>query len=309
VLPVKALGINHLFLTLDGSFMNSKKLFFPKEFPGRNVFLEKHDRYYPVFVHSHEFFEIFYCLSGACDSTMGGERIKFHEGSLCFIPPLTNHTVEVFDDSIVIDFIIRKNTFDVFGFDLLSADDLLGRFFNEGLYGSASGQYMIINIGKDNELLDMLFDMFIEQKTDDPFTNRIMENRIKIFFLLVLRRYGSKAIVGTNGQGVGNNKYLDMIGYINENFRTVSLVTLARHFNLEKSYCSRLIKVIAGKTYKEIVRDKQMSFARHLLQNSDMRIWEISYSLGFENQETFIRTFKKACGKSPSAYRRQYRQL
>jgi AraC-like DNA-binding protein/mannose-6-phosphate isomerase-like protein (cupin superfamily) len=309
ILPVKAQGINHLFLTQDGSFIKSKRLFFPKEFPDRNVFLEKHDRYYPVFVHSHEFFEIFYCLSGACVSTIGGERINFHEGSLCFIPPLTNHTVEVFDDSIVIDFIIRKNTFDVFGFDLLSADDLLGRFFTEGLYASASGQYMIINIDKDNELLDMLFDMLIEQKTDDPFTNRIMENRIKLFFFLVLRRYGDKAIVGTDGQGVVKNKHVDMIRYINENFRTLSLAKLAQHFNLEKSYCSRLIKIIAGKTYKEIVRDKQMRFAIHLLQNSDMRIYEISYSLGFESQENFIRTFKKTYGKSPTAYRRQYRQL
>ncbi|MDR3167976.1 MAG: AraC family transcriptional regulator [Treponema sp.] len=51
-----------------------------------------------------------------------------------------------------------------------------------------------------------------------------------------------------------------------------------------------------------------MRFAKHLLQNSDMRIYEISYSLGFESQENFIRTFKKTCGKTPTAYRRQYRQ-
>ncbi|MFP3089712.1 AraC family transcriptional regulator [Treponema sp. TIM-1] len=308
-LPAKAQGINHLFLTLGGSSMKPQKLFFPKQLPDRNVFFKKHDRYYPAFVHSHDFFEIFYCLSGACVSAIGGERINFHEGSLCFIPPLTNHTVEIFDDSIVIYFLIRKNTFDVFGVDLLTADNLLGRFFTEGLYAFNSSQYIIINIDKDNELLDMLFDMLIEQKTDDPFTNRIMENQIKIFFFLVLRRYGNKAIVGKNGPRAVKNKHWDMIMYINENFRTLSLAKLAQHFNLEKSYCSRLIKAVSGKTYKEIVRDNQMRFAKHLLQNSDMRIYEISYSLGFESQENFIRTFKKTCGTSPTAYRRQYRQI
>jgi AraC-like DNA-binding protein len=216
--------------------------------------------------------------------------------------------MEIFDDSIVITFVIRKNNFDVFGFDLLTADNLLGRFFTEGLYSSNSGRHIIINIDQDNELLDMLFDMLIEQKTDDPFTGRIMENRIKLFLFLAVRRYGGKAIVGTGGQRVVKNKHVDMIRYINENFRTLSLVKLAQHFNLEKSYCSRLIKTVTGKTYKELVRDNQMRFAKHLLQNSDMRIYEISYSLGFESQENFIRTFKKTCGKSPTAYRQEHRQ-
>jgi AraC-like DNA-binding protein/quercetin dioxygenase-like cupin family protein len=307
-LPAKAKGINRL-PTSDRFPIKTRKLLFPKRFSGRNVFLKKHDRYNPVFVHCHEFFEIFYCLSGACVSTIGGERISFHEGSLCFIPPLTYHTMEVFDDSIVITLGMRKNDFDVFGFDMLTADNLLGRFFTEGLYSTKSGQCIIINTDKDHELLDMIFDMLVEQKIDDPFTNRIMEYRIKIFLFLALRRYGSKASVGINGQSAVKNKYTDMIRYINENFRTLSLAKLARHFNLETSYCSRLIKTVTGKTYIEIIRDNQMRFAKHLLQNSDMRIYEISYSLGFGSQENFIRTFKKICGKSPTAYRRQYRQI
>jgi AraC-like DNA-binding protein/quercetin dioxygenase-like cupin family protein len=308
-LPADPKGMNRLFLASGRSFIKTRKLIFPKRFLDRNVFLKKHDRYNPVFVHCHEFFEIFYCLSGGCISTIDGERISFHEGSLCFIPPLTYHTMEVFDDSIIIIFVIRKSNFDVFGFDLLTADNLLGRFFTEGLYSVKSGQYIIITIDRDNELLDMIFDMLVEQTTDDPFTSRIMENRIKIFLFLALRRYGSKAVVGPNGQGMVKNKRVDMIMYINENFRTLSLVKLARHFNLEPTYCSRLIKAVTGKTYKEIVRDNQMRFAKQLLQNSDMRIYEISYSLGFGSQENFIRTFKKTCGKSPTAYRQQYRQL
>ncbi|MDR0718427.1 MAG: AraC family transcriptional regulator [Treponema sp.] len=307
VLPVKANGMNQLFPASDRSSIKTRKLLFPKRFLDRNVFLRKHDRYNPVFVHCHEFFEIFYCLSGGCVSTIGGERISFHEGSLCFIPPLTYHTMEVFDDSIVITVVIRKSNFDVFGFDLLTADNLLGRFFTEGLYSAKSGQCIIIATDKDNELRDMIFDMLVEQKTDDPFTSRIMENQIKIFLFLALRRYGDKAAVEINGQSAVKNKHMDMIMYINENFRTLSLVRLARHFNLETSYCSRLIKAVTGKTYKEIVRDNQMRFAKHLLQNSDMRIYEISYSLGFGSQENFIRTFKKTCGKSPTAYRQQYR--
>jgi AraC-like DNA-binding protein/mannose-6-phosphate isomerase-like protein (cupin superfamily) len=308
MLPVKFQGIDCIFPASDRSSRKTRKLIFPKRFLNRNIFLKKSDRYNPVFVHSHDFFEIFYCLSGTCVSTIDEKRIIFPEGSLCFIPPLACHTMEVFDDSIVINFVIRKNNFDVFGFDLLTADNPLGRFFTEGLYSSTPGHYIIINIGKDSELLDILFDMLIEQKIDDPFTDRIMENEIKLFLLLVLRRYGNKAIVGTDGHDIVKNKHLDMIMYINENFRTLSLVKLAQHFNLEKSYCSRLIKTIAGKTYKEIVRDNQMRFAKHLLQNSDMRIYEIGYSLGFESQENFIRAFKKTCGKNPTSYRQQYRQ-
>ncbi|MDR2629765.1 MAG: hypothetical protein LBC60_02470, partial [Spirochaetaceae bacterium] len=63
-----AQDITHRFLASDSSSMKTRKLLFPKRFLNRNVFLKKSDRYNPVFVHSHEFFEIFYCLSGACVS-------------------------------------------------------------------------------------------------------------------------------------------------------------------------------------------------------------------------------------------------
>jgi AraC-like DNA-binding protein/mannose-6-phosphate isomerase-like protein (cupin superfamily) len=289
-------------------FRMTEDFIFSRYFPNRDICLLKHNRYCPVFVHFHEFFEVFYCLSGGCVSTIDGERISFSAGNFCFIQPLTNHTTEVFDDSIVISFVIRKSTFDEFFFNLLTGNNLLSRFFMGGLFFPNADKYIIFDTGGDNELLDMIFDMLIEQAVDDPYSNNIMRNRIEIFFSLLMRRYGNRPIIRETGQGAIKNKHLDMITYINENFRTVTLARIARHFNLERAYCSRLIKTITGKTFTAIICDIRMRFARKLLQDSNERIYDISYSLGFENQETFIRAFKKNFAQSPGEYRRRYRQ-
>jgi AraC-like DNA-binding protein/mannose-6-phosphate isomerase-like protein (cupin superfamily) len=289
-------------------FKMTEDFIFSNRFLNRDIILKKHDRYCPAFVHFHEFFEVFYCLSGGCVSTIDGKRISFSEGNLCFILPHTNHMTEIFSDSIVINLLIRKSTFDEFCFNLLTGNNLLSRFFMGGLFFSKAGKYVIFDTSEDTEFPDMILDMFAEQAVDDAYSNSIMRNRIEIFFSLLMRRYGNRPVTQKDEQRAIKNKHMDMIAYINENFRTVTLAQLARHFNLERAYCSRLIKAITGKTFTALICGIRMRFAKQLLQDSNERIYDISYSLGFENQETFIRTFKKTFAQSPAEYRRRYRQ-
>jgi mannose-6-phosphate isomerase-like protein (cupin superfamily) len=100
-----------------------------KNFKDRNIILMKHNRYSPVFEHSHSYFETFLVLSGSCTNTIGGKRFLMTAGQLCFIAPNTLHSLAVFDDSIVINIIIRKSTFDEIFFNLLTSGDILARFF------------------------------------------------------------------------------------------------------------------------------------------------------------------------------------
>lgn len=52
----------------------------------RNVFISKHNRYTPPFLHKHDFFEIIFVFTGHCSQTISTTRKDFTEGDLILLP-------------------------------------------------------------------------------------------------------------------------------------------------------------------------------------------------------------------------------
>ena len=83
---------------------------------GYNVSLVKHPRYFPLFYHEHDFFEMIYVLSGNCNNFFQDSTEKLTAGDLCLIAPNVRHGIlAVEDDSIILNILIRRSTFmDIF---------------------------------------------------------------------------------------------------------------------------------------------------------------------------------------------------
>jgi AraC-like DNA-binding protein/mannose-6-phosphate isomerase-like protein (cupin superfamily) len=284
----------HPRILLDGGTGRlSEEQIFNREsnFKTRNVILMKHNRYSPVLEHSHSYFETLFVLSGSCTNTIGGKRLLMTAGQLCFIAPCTRHSLAVFDDSIIINIIIRKSTFDEIFFNLLTTGDILSRFFLGNLCFVHPIGYLAFDIGNDPETTEQLFAMLIEQSRHDVHSERIMDNLVSVFFSLLVRKYGNSPIAYEQSSAL-KERHWDMINYIYDNFRTVTLAKTAARFNISTAHCSRLIEVITGKNFTALVRDIRMRHAQNMLTPSQTRIYDISYFLGYKNQETFIRAFQ-----------------
>jgi AraC-like DNA-binding protein len=282
-----------------------------------NFYLQKHDRYTAVFRHSHEFFEVFLVLSGACVCSIGGTegvafderalRLPFPAGSLVFIAPDTAHTMEVFDESLVINFLIRKSTFDSIFRRLLQDQGPLGDFFMSGLFPGTpllhtTGQCLSFNTGRDKTLLDELFAMMLEQRRADRYSAAIMENRLEIYFSLLLRRYADTARIHSGP--VTEGRYRNLLKYIEENYRRVSISELSAGFGITPSYVSRMVKRLSGMTFQDFVGRLRDREAMALLRDTKERVGDIAYTLGYENEESFVRAFRKRQGITPGRYRR-----
>jgi AraC-like DNA-binding protein len=59
-----------------------------------------------------------------------------------------------------------------------------------------------------------------------------------------------------------------------------------------------------GTTFKELVNSIRRELALQYVQNKDMELIEIAFLLGFSEQSTFSRSFKRWTGTSPSEYRK-----
>jgi AraC-like DNA-binding protein len=271
----------------------------------RDVFLYKHNRYMPAFTHWHDYFELFIVLSGQCENTMHGDSMVLKKGKLCFIAPQIRHALGVYNDGLVIDILIKKSTFDEIFFNLLNTGDIVSQFFIGNLFFLKPNEYLIFDIGDDCELMELIFTMLIEQSRNDRYSNYVMENLVSVFFNKLVRKHGTSAVY--NDQVIKKH-YGDLIIYINEHFRTITLAATAKHFGISAVHCSRLVKAVTGRTFTTLVNDIRIHHACSLLLSSNMRITDISFSLGYENQETFIRAFKKSHGISPGQYRKTHIQ-
>ena len=96
---------------------------------------------------------------------------------------------------------------------------------------------------------------------------------------------------------------MDIIGYVQKNYRQVTLDMLSAEFHLSKPYLSKYIKEKAGTTFQEVVKKERMKKARTLLRETNQTVETVAAEVGYENVEHFNRLFKKSYGMTPVQYR------
>ncbi|UNK17862.1 helix-turn-helix transcriptional regulator [Paenibacillus sp. N3/727] len=78
---------------------------------------------------------------------------------------------------------------------------------------------------------------------------------------------------------------------------------LAKIAGIPPSQLSQMFKEELGITFSDYLILYRMDKAKELLQNTDLKIFEIAERLRYQNSQNFIRTFKKAHGMTPGDYR------
>lgn len=97
------------------------------------------------------------------------------------------------------------------------------------------------------------------------------------------------------------------IDYIFEHLREdLTVNSLAAYCGLHPSYLSRLFYIETGTHLKAFVLNAKMDTAQNLLKYSNLSYLDISVSLGFSSQSSFIYAFRRITGTTPKKYRELY---
>lgn len=99
-------------------------------------------------------------------------------------------------------------------------------------------------------------------------------------------------------------RIVEIISYIRNDYKNVTLETLSEAFHLSKPYLSKYVKEKAGMTFQEVVKEERMKKARTLLRETNHTVETIAAEVGYENVEHFNRLFKKSYGMTPVQYRK-----
>ncbi len=271
---------------------------------GAHVNVARHSRYTPVFWHKHTYFNVYYVLTGQCGHKVGSLDLPMKQGDIFFLPPYVAQTLEVFDDSIILNIQIRKDTFDDIFFNTLRFNNILSDFFIHCLYSREPVKGFLFSTGNDAEIQEMFLEIYRETILNDPYSSRLLHNLVPILFAKLLRGYSDTAVF--TGQAVrSDSRRLRILSYIHDKYKTVTLEDVAREFNYSIPHCSRLIREETGVGFVAFIRNIKMNHAVSLLLNSRISISEISGIVGYENPESFIRSFRKVYHMPPAAFRKQ----
>ena len=107
------------------------------------------------------------------------------------------------------------------------------------------------------------------------------------------------------------NKYQPILNhaldFIKENFTDpdMSLTWVAQQVALSPSHFSTIFSQSFNQTFIDYLTEQRIELAKKLLQQSDYRISDIAFEIGYNDPNYFSYLFKKKQGISPKEYRTQ----
>ena len=100
----------------------------------------------------------------------------------------------------------------------------------------------------------------------------------------------------------------DTISYIEHHLdKEISLKTLSHVMYANPAYLGRMFYTETGETFSEYLTKVRIGKSKALLDESHMKIQEISERVGFSNPTYFHTVFKRMVGITPSEFREQYK--
>lgn len=101
-----------------------------------------------------------------------------------------------------------------------------------------------------------------------------------------------------------SNLVKKMQAYMREHYaEDITLQKLAEQFFLHPIYLSKLFKEKTGENFIDYLTLIRMENAKKLLQETTLKVYDISNMIGYESSKYFSKIFREETGKTPSEFR------
>ena len=192
-----------------------------------------------------------------------------------------------------------------FFFDSLS----IGNYVYKRLYNSSHTTYVLRLEDSDTVHIRKTLDLMSHYLTSDHPAE--MAGSLVNFLLLQI----TEIFHSQNVHPAGRVKHSDALfrlfrKLLAENYRKEhELQFYADSLHISQTYLSRVIRQISGKTVNNYIAEALYTDARRLLVFTDLTVKEIADQLGFSDQSSFGKFFKKKSETSPANFRDEYKKL
>ena len=192
-----------------------------------------------------------------------------------------------------------------FFFDSLS----IGNYVYKRLYNSSHTTYVLRLEDSDTGHIRKTLDLMSHYLTSDHPAE--MAGSLVNFLLLQITEIFHSQNVHPAGRVRRSDALFRLFRkLLAENYRKEhELQFYADSLHISQTYLSRVIRQVSGKTVNNYIAEVLYTDARRLLVFTDLTVKEIAEQLGFSDQSSFGKFFKKKSETSPANFRDEYKKL
>lgn len=284
----------------------------PKNFDPRQEMLDKdfelqykRDTYLKdVELHHHDFYEIYFLLSGDVTYLIESKIVHVMPGDLLLIPPGELHQVIIRPEMSVYE---RY----VLWVDLPFVQRLSSRTSNLdiGLNASSQGSMQLRLEPEDRSRVRDLLDLVARESDSQDYGADLMRNSLLTQLLVTINRLVSRSGPRIYEDTRTNRAVKQVMDYVNIHYaEPLSLDMLAEQFFVSKYHLSHEFNRQVGTSVYHYIQKKRLLIARQLLAQGK-KPSTVHGACGFSDYTGFYRAFKSEYGISPREFALSARQL
>ncbi len=247
--------------------------------------------------HYHNYFEVYYLLSGRCRFLLKDSVYHLEKGDLVFVAPRELHHSLYYPNSTceIYTLYFKKEHLDINTLqDWIPTQSFLAL---HSFMGSIPTLYQ-------DTFQEQLARMQSENAFADEYSNAFLGCYLQEIILFLIRH----SVLNEKEPEMLNSKdeaILIATKYIYKNFRQpLTLETVSNVASLSPTYFSKKFKQVTGMGFKQYLNSVRLKFAQAALLNTTNSITDIALEYGFNDSNYFKDIFKKTYGKSPREFRK-----
>jgi len=286
----------------------TKDLFFR---PGERVHIQMSNERpdYIGIMHSHDYIEVVYIISGNAVHEIDGKRYDVKRGDLFIV---NMHTPHVFyqDEDAKEPFVAYDLMFTLDFFDQsITGNHYLEKLNDSFMFYSLfhdSGHYVpYFNVsGSTHAMFGELFNkIYLEHRGSERGYIEMIRAYLSQLIVSILRLQDS-------AEGDTDKRHTEqMVGfvceYIKEHFaERMSVSSLAEKVYVNSDYLGRIFRAQMGISIGSMIQKVRIEQVCHRLNTTKAPVADIAEECGFDDMKFFYRTFKKEMGILPGEYRK-----
>ena len=240
-------------------------------------------------MHTHEFMEIYYFISGNCTYTVEGTAYALKPHDILFKRPLEAHKLTVNSTDVPYERIGIAIPIDLFRH--LDPDNTLFAPMMTRPLGTGN-RFTSADFGHNlcTEMMEKLM------KSGGSMTRTEI-----LSIILFVTSEASRVLRGKTEMRRASDTATRLIDYVNDHlFGNISLTQVSREFFLSQSQINRIFKTNTGSSLGQYITAKRLLTARDRIR-SGVPSTEACYACGYNDYSSFYRAYIKRFGHAPMA--------
>ena len=273
--------------------------------PTFEIFHYRDAKFEGVAVHQHDFYEVYFFISGNVEYSVEGKSYLLKKGDIMLINPLELHQPRIAPDQNVYERIvlwINKNYLS----RLCTNNTSLSQCFDNT--NPQHTNLLRLSKAQQSYFLTKLREL-LEENSSKDYGSDLAAQAILTRFLVELNRLTLSMDRKIENDKSSTTLIPDILSYINQHYcEKISLSSIADEFFISKYYLSHAFNGVVGTSVNRYITLKRLINAKQML-SSGIKPTTAAIHCGFNDYAGFYRAFTAEYGITPKEFVTKNQQI